>query len=71
MRTNIVLNDELVHEAMRLAGAATKRETVDLALREYVARHRKREILALAGKGLIDPDYDVRAIRAGMIRGPG
>jgi Arc/MetJ family transcription regulator len=71
MRTNIVLNDDLIQEAMRLAGADTKREMVDLALREFVARHRQREILALAGQGLIDPAYDVRAVRAGMMRDPG
>jgi Arc/MetJ family transcription regulator len=71
MRTNIVLNDELIQEAMRLARASTKRETVDLALREFVARHRQREVLGLAGQGLIDPDYDVRAVRAGMTRDPG
>lgn len=70
MRTNIVLNDELVQEAMRLSGAGTKRETVDRALREFVARHRQREILDLAGEGLIDPDYDVRAMRTGMTNDP-
>jgi Arc/MetJ family transcription regulator len=40
MRTNIVLHDVLIKEAMRLAGAATKRETVQMALREFVARRR-------------------------------
>ncbi|MFA7097499.1 MAG: type II toxin-antitoxin system VapB family antitoxin [Gammaproteobacteria bacterium] len=71
MRTNIVLDDELIAEAMRLAGVTTRREMVDRALREYVARHRQREILELAGKGLIDPGYDVRAVRSGMDDGPG
>lgn len=38
MRTNIVLDDRLVREAMRLSKAQTKREVVDLALREKVRR---------------------------------
>lgn len=37
-RTNIVLDDRLVKQAMQLSGARTKREAVDRALREMVAR---------------------------------
>ncbi len=66
MRTNIDLDDMLIHEAQRLAGSRSKRETVDTALREFVARHRQQGILGLAGQGLIADDYDVRAVRAGM-----
>ena len=69
MRTNIVLNETLVTEAMRLAGIKTRREMVERALEEYVARHQQRELLKLAGKDLIDPGYDVRRTRAGMSRG--
>ena len=71
MRTNIVLDDVLIEDAMRLAGVATKRETVDLALRELVARRRQQEILSLAGQGQIALDYDVRAVREGMSDGAG
>lgn len=71
MRTNIVLDDVLIKDAMRLAGVDSKRETVDLALRELVARRRQQEILALAGQDLIAPEYDVRAMRKGMNDGAG
>jgi Arc/MetJ family transcription regulator len=37
-RTNIVLDADLVAEAMRLTNARTKREVVDLALRRLVAQ---------------------------------
>lgn len=36
MRTNLVLNDALIDEAMRVSGARTKREVVELALRTLV-----------------------------------
>src|ERR1022692_1138285 len=49
MRTNIVLDDRLVKEVMRLSKARTKREAVDLALREFVSRGKQRDILALIG----------------------
>lgn len=68
MRTNIVLDDKLVDEAMRVTRAASKREVVDLALRELLARHRQRQALALAGEDLIAPDYDVREVRRSMAR---
>ena len=71
MRTNILLNDDLINEAMRLTGAGTKRETVDIALREFISRHRQREVLDLAGQNLIDSDYDIRKMRAGMTNDSG
>lgn len=37
-RTNIVLDDKLIAQAMHLTGAKTKREVVDIALRELVRR---------------------------------
>lgn len=71
MRTNIDLNEELVAEAMRLTGTRTKKEVVDRALRELVARNSQRALRDLVGRDLIDPDYDVRAVRAAMGRDPG
>lgn len=71
MRTNIVLNDQLIEEAMRLTQARTKMEVVDRALRELVARHRQRALRDLVGRDPIDPAYEVRAVRAGMNRDPG
>jgi Arc/MetJ family transcription regulator len=50
MRTNIEIDDEVLREAQRLIGANTKREAVDFALRELVARHRRLGILDLRGR---------------------
>lgn len=50
MRTNIVIDDEVMAEVQRLTGVRTKREAVDLALRELVARHRRLGILDLRGR---------------------
>ena len=71
MRTNIVLDDRLVREVMRLSKVRTKREAVDLALREFVARGKQRDVLALIGEEVIAADYDVRAVRGQMTRDPG
>jgi Arc/MetJ family transcription regulator len=69
MRTNIVLDDILLAEAMRLTQVPTKREVVELALRELVARRKRKNVLELVGQDLIAPNYDVRAVRRGMTRG--
>ncbi len=50
-RTNIVLDDELVEKAMRMTGARTKREVVDLALRRLVDKGTLyRRLRALRGQ---------------------
>jgi len=43
--TQIDIDDDALAEAMRLSGAKTKKDTVNLALREYAARHRRIEAL--------------------------
>ena len=50
MRTNIVLDDDLVTEGFKITKAKTKRELVDMALREMINRARRKDILKLAGK---------------------
>jgi Arc/MetJ family transcription regulator len=39
--TQIDIDEDALTEAMRLSGAKTKKETVNLALREFAARHRR------------------------------
>ncbi len=63
MRTNIDMNDELVAEAMRLSGAKTKREVVELALRELIRIKRKKDLLDLAGKIDFVEGYDHKKAR--------
>jgi Arc/MetJ family transcription regulator len=65
MRTNIVLNDKLVNEAFKFAGVKTKKDLIDLALREYVRQNKRADIRSLRGKAMIDPTYDYRSARRG------
>ena len=58
MRTNIVLDRQLIARAMRKAGVNTMRETVEIALREYVDEPDWAGLLALEGNGGIADDYD-------------
>ena len=61
MITNIDIDEELVAEAIRISGARSKREVVDRALREMVARAARPRFRDFAGVGDIDPAYDPKA----------
>jgi Arc/MetJ family transcription regulator len=63
VRTNIVLDDDLVREAFRVTDARTKRELIHLALRELVRIRRKRNLAELAGRVGLRDDFDHKALR--------
>ncbi len=63
MRTNVVLDEKLVTEATILTGAPTKKELLDLALRELIRARRKKNLFDLAGQIDFAEDYDYKAAR--------
>ncbi len=65
MRTNIILDEELVNEAFSLSGIKTKRELVEQALKEFVEHRKRLDLRDLKGIGGLRNDYDYKALRAG------
>lgn len=63
MPTNLALDDQLIDEARRLGGHRTKKQAVNEALEEYVARRKRKEITELFGRVDWDSDYDYKAER--------
>ena len=63
MRTNIVLDDDLIEEAARLSGIRTKKDLVHEALRVFIAAKKRKSLLDLAGKIEFAPGYDYKALR--------
>ena len=55
-RTNLVLNAQLLEEAVRLGGERTYSRTVERALEDFVRRIKAGRILELAGSGLWQGD---------------
>jgi len=51
-RANLVLDEQLLEEALRLSGERTYSKAVSRALTEFVLKVRSRRILELAGSGL-------------------
>ena len=58
-RTNLVVDEQLLEEAVRLGGERTYSRTVERALEEFVKRLKARRILDLAGSGLWEGDLSV------------
>ena len=65
MRTNIVLDEDLVDEALKVSGAKTKKELVHQALREFVENRKRRDLRELAGKIKFAPKYNYKRLREG------
>lgn len=66
MRTNIVLDEELVKKAQKLSKAKTKKDLVHEALEELIAQRQKRDLRELRGKISFHKDYDYKALRRGQ-----
>jgi Arc/MetJ family transcription regulator len=49
-RTNIVLDERLVQQGMKITGIMTRRALVHRALQELVRREKQMDLLALEGK---------------------
>jgi Arc/MetJ family transcription regulator len=66
MRTNIVLDDELLKEAFKYSkGIPTKKELIETALKEYVKNRKIKNLCDLKGKITFDDDYEYKKMRCG------
>lgn len=63
MRTNIDIDDELIEEAFRLTNIRTKKELINLALREFIRHQKKLNLLDLSGKIDFAENYDYKELR--------
>lgn len=50
MRTNIVIDDQLMADALKVTGVATKREAVELGLKILIRLKKQEEIKKLRGR---------------------
>ena len=62
MRTNIVIDDQLMKETLRVTGLKTKREVVELGLRTLLRLRQQEEIRRFRGK--LDWQGNLDAMRA-------
>lgn len=58
MRTNIVIDDKLMNDALKATGLKTKKEAVELGLKTLIKLHQQAGIKKLKGKLKWDGDLD-------------
>ncbi len=58
MRTNIVIDNELIHEAMTLSRLKTKKAVVESGLRLLIQMKKQEQIKSLRGKLKWEGDLD-------------
>jgi Arc/MetJ family transcription regulator len=63
MPTNLALDEKLLKSAMKLSVFKTKRETVNLALKEFIERRRQKNILDLQGEIDFREDWNYKKDR--------
>ena len=59
MRTNIDIDDNLIDKAIKLSHAKSKKEVVNMALKEFVSTLKKRELLNFRGKAKWEGDLNL------------
>ena len=60
MATNLAIDERLLEEALKVGKHKSKKDTVNEALKEYVMRRKRRDILSLFGKVGMVPSYDYK-----------
>lgn len=63
MRTNIVIDDGLIEEALKLSKLRTKRKLIDTALREFIRNRKRLNLKDLKGKIDFRDDYNYKELR--------
>jgi len=65
VRTNVVLDESLVDEALKLSNAKTKRQLIHEALKEFVDNRKRLNLLDLSGKIKFVERYNYKRMREG------
>lgn len=63
MATNLALDDKLLNQAVLVGGLKTKKDTVTLALKEFIQRREAEKLIDAFGTVDFDADYDYKTGR--------
>jgi len=63
MRTNIVIDDELLNEAFSVSNARTKKDLIHEALKEFIRIKKRKDLTELAGAIRFHKNYNHKKLR--------
>jgi Arc/MetJ family transcription regulator len=69
MRTNVVINDDLIRKAQQLTGIKTKKDVIQAALQTLIRLQEQLQVRSLRGK--LPWDGDLNEQRQGRSHDPG
>ena len=63
MATNLAIDEKLLAEAVKVGGLKTKKSAVNEALKEFIERRKRKDILKMFGTVEMEPSYDYKESR--------
>ena len=63
MATDLNIDMKLIDEVYKIGNFKTKKDAVNVALKEYIQRHRQKDMLKFLNKVDFDKDYDCKKAR--------
>ena len=63
MATNLNIDIKLLEEVYQIGNFKSKKEAVNVALNEYIQRHRQKDMLKFLNKVDFDKNYDYKKAR--------
>jgi len=63
MRTNVVIDDKLIQEALRLSNLKTKKDIIHKALEEFIQNRKRLDLREVRGKIRFAEGYDYKKMR--------
>lgn len=64
MATNLAIDDKLLEAAQQVGGLKTKKDTVNLALHEFIQRRKAEDVISMFNKVDFDKGYDYKKLRS-------
>jgi len=64
MRTNIVIDDQLMEEALKISKTKTKKELIKIALEEFIRNRKRLNLKDIKGKVQFEEGYDHKKMRS-------
>ena len=63
MATNLAIDDNLLNAALQISGLKTKKDTVNLALEEFIKRRKMEDVISMFNNVEYDKKYDYKKLR--------
>lgn len=63
MATNLAIDDKLLETALQVGGLKTKKDTVNLALEEFIKRRKMEDVISMFNNIEYDKGYNYKRLR--------